>query len=136
MTDSPFMDKSAPPGAGDLSAALGRSAALWDRLRADLAADHSPLTETWKFYRHWTLQVRRRKRTVAWMTPRPKHFLVSMAYGERAAAAARASDLPEETKALIETAEKYAEGRAVRIEVRYRRDADVVRKVAAIRMAH
>ena len=88
-----------------------------------------------EFYRNWTLQLRGKKRTVAWLTPRSKHFLVSMAYGEKAAAAARASDLPDETKTLIETAEKYAEGRAVRLEIRFRKDAEIARKVAAVRMA-
>ncbi|MEN8150321.1 MAG: DUF3788 family protein [Planctomycetota bacterium] len=66
--------------------------------------------------------------------PRSKHFLASAAFGEKAVAAVRSSDLPAETKELVATAVRYAEGRAVRIEVRTRRDAGVVQRLAALRM--
>ena len=37
------------------------------------ADEYGPLTETWKFYKHWTLQVQRKKRTIA----RHNHVRVS-----------------------------------------------------------
>lgn len=132
--ESPFMDKATPPESPALADALGRSFGRWEELRAGLSADHGPLTETWKFSKHWTLQVRTKRRTVLWMSPRPKHFLASAAFGEKAVAAVKASELPASVKELVATAEKYAEGRAVRVEVRTRADAGVLRRLAALRM--
>jgi hypothetical protein len=135
MADPAFSDKGMAPEAGDLAQALGRSHALWDRLREELAERHAPTTETWKFFKHWTLQVRRKKRTVLWMTPHPKHCLAATALGEKAVEAAREADLPPATWELIENAPRYPEGRGVRVEVRVRRDLEIVLAIAAIKMA-
>ena len=134
MSESPFPDRSVAPEPTTLAEVLGRSFGRWEELRAGLAADHGPLTETWKFYKHWTLQVRTKRRTVLWMSPRTKHFLASAAFGEKAVAAVKASELDDRTKTTVAGAVQYAEGRAVRIEVRTRRDQEIVRRLAEIRM--
>ena len=125
-----------PPKERDVRRRLGRAGDRWAELLARLAEVHGPLTETWKFYKHWTLQVQRKKRTVVWLTPHEKYFLASTALGDKAAAAARRSDLPAEVKRMIRTAKKYAEGRACRIEIRTKRDVETVLDVAALKMAN
>lgn len=74
-------------------------------------------------------------RTILYMTPRRRHFLVGFALGEKAVAAARRSDLPASTLALIAEARKYAEGRALRLEIRTKKDLEVAKRLAAIKMA-
>ena len=37
------------PGAGDLEKMLGRTSAHWDDLKTHIAAEYSPLDETWNF---------------------------------------------------------------------------------------
>ena len=58
------------------------------------------------------------------------------ALGEKAVKAAHQSKLPKAVLDLIDSAPKYAEGRAVRLEVRTKKDVALVEKLAAIKMAN
>jgi hypothetical protein len=136
---SAFADKSKPPGPSELEKVLGRSSSLWEQLKDHLSSDYQPLTERWGFSGAkwgWSLQLKQKKRTILYMTPCNKHFLAGFAIGEKAAKAARASDLSDSALALIEGAPRYAEGRGVRIEVRTKKDLEDVKKLAAIKMAN
>ncbi len=139
MALSAFDDKSKKPGASDLEKMLGRSSAHWNALIAHIASDYAPLEQTWIFAGAswgWSLRLKQKKRTVLYMTPCKKHFLVGFVLGERAVKAAHESTLPEPVLTLIDGAKKYAEGRGVRIEVRNKKDRDAVMKLAAIKMAN
>lgn len=140
MTLDPFTEKANPPTKEGVAAALGRSATHWRALLAHLAETYPRVTETWRFFGgklgHWTLRVMSRKRTIFWLKPGRKSFLASTAFGEKAVAAARESDLPAEVIEAIDGARKYAEGRPVRIEVRTKADLEVTKLVAAIKMAN
>jgi hypothetical protein len=138
MTDIVFAEKGQPPRDDELAAVLGRSGRRWKELLDHLAETYPPLTETWKFYRQsgWILRVMRRKRTILWLVPCRRHFRASTAFGEKAVAAAVESDLPAEVIEAVRSARRYAEGRAVRLEVRTVRDLEVVKRIAAIKMAN
>lgn len=76
------------------------------------------------------------ERTVLYMTPCDRHFLVGFALGEKAVNAAGTGSLPDSIMAIIDEAPKYAEGRGVRIEVRNQADLEGVKALAAIKMAN
>lgn len=138
MSSSALLDHTREPRARELPAVLGRSHALWERLLAHLGAHYPPLTAAWKCYvrRHgWSLQVKRRKRTVLYMTPQAKRFRVTFVFGDKAVAAARKSGLPAEIMAIIDDAPKYVEGRGFSIEVKYKRDLAAIEMLAAVKMA-
>ncbi len=84
----------------------------------------------------WSLRLKQKKRTVLYMTPCSKHFLVGFALGEKAVRAAHAVPLADSILAEIDSAQKYAEGRALRIEVRTKKDLAAVKDVAAVKMAN
>jgi len=139
MTTSVFLDTCREPQPEELPAVLDRSHLHWKRLLAHLAQQYAPLTDAWKCYIRkygWSLQVKRRKRTVLYMTPQTKHFRVTFVLGDKAVAAARESDLPAQVMADIDGARKYVEGRSVGIDVRNKRDLAVVETLAAIKMAN
>ena len=139
MALSAFDDKSKEPLAAELEGALGRSSARWDELVAHIAEEYAPLDQTWNFSGAkwgWSLRLKQRKRTVLYMTPCERHFLVGFALGEKAVNAARAGSLPDSIMAIIDEAPKYAEGRGVRIEVRIQADLEGVKALAAIKMAN
>ena len=139
MALSAFDDKSKQPTAGDLKTMLGRTGVHWDSLRAHIAAEYPPLDETWNFAGAkwgWSLRLKQKKRTVLYMTPCRKHFLVGFALGEKAVKAAHDAGLPDSVIAVIDEAPRYAEGRGVRIEIRNKRDLDAVKKLAAVKMAN
>jgi len=139
MAPSALTDKAKVPHDGDAAEVLGRAAGLWRSLKAALAVQYEPLSEAWKFSGAkygWSLQLKQKKRTVLYMIPSEGFFTVAFAFGEKAVAAAHAGGLPAALLAVIDSAAEYPEGRAVRVEVRAKKDLAAVEKLAAIKMAN
>lgn len=139
MALSAFNDKSGPPRSRELKETLGRSSVLWDQLIDHLATEYEPVIEKWMMSSEkwgWSLQLKRKKRTILYMTPCKKHFLTGFVLGDKAVKAAQESGLPDAVLTLIDKAPKYAEGRGFRIEVRTKQDLEATKKLAAIKMAN
>lgn len=137
MAASAFGDKASPPRADQLHATLGRAARHWEAVVDRLGSAYPPLTETWKYGGQkwgWALRLQQPKRTVVWLTPCRGYFVAGLALGEKAVRAAHKSGLPAAVLTLIDGAKKYAEGRAVRLEVRTQKDVRIVEQVAAAKM--
>ena len=137
MALSAFDDKSKRPRRSDLEATLGRTSVHWNSLVSHVAAEYEPLEETWMFAGAkwgWSLRLKQKKRTVLYMTPCQRHFLVGFVLGEKAVRAARASGLPDSVLEIIDGAKKYAEGRGVRIEIKNKKDVEIAKRLAAIKM--
>ena len=139
MALSAFEDKSVKPSKRSLKTTLGRTSAHWDDLIAHISSEYPPLDETWNFAGAawgWSLRLKQKKRTVLYMTPCRGHFIVGFALGEKVVKAARSSGLPKSVLSVIAEAKKYAEGRAVRLEIRTKKDLESVKRLAAIKMAN
>jgi hypothetical protein len=139
MALSAFDDKSKKPGTGELERILGRTSAHWNSLKTHIAAEYPPLDDTWNFAGAkygWSLRLKQKKRTVLYMTPCKKHFLVGLVLGEKAVRAAHDSSLPGTILKVIDEARKYAEGRGIRIEVRNKGVLKSIKELAAIKMAN
>lgn len=121
MALSCFDDKSLPPDECRLRAALGASAAAWDKLQLQVQAG-GPLELEWAFPGPsfgWSLRLRRSKRILLYLTPQRDFFHVGIVLGERAAAAALAdASLPAEVRQALGEARPYAEGRGLRLPCR------------------
>jgi hypothetical protein len=139
MALSAFDDKSKQPRPGDLRKTLGRTSAHWDSLIAYLEAEFPPLDQTWNFAGAnwgWSLRLKQKKRTILYLTPCQGHFLVGFALGEKAVEAAHDASLPASFLTIIDEAKKYAEGRAVRVEIKNKKDIEATKKLATIKMAN
>ena len=127
-----FAGKPGAPADAELSAELGPSRELWDRLLADLARE-CDLTETeWNSYSPkagWALRVKKGKRNIVYLSPGRGGFMASFALGDKAAQAARKI-------VNLDGARKYAEGAAVRIDVKSAAGVAVVVKLAAIKLKY
>jgi len=137
MALSAFDDEKKKPKAKDLEETLGRTYRHWNNLLAHMATECTALVENWNFYGAkwgWSLQLRQKKRTILYMTPCRKHFLVGFVLGEMAVKAAHNSTLAKSAIAIIDEATKYAEGRAVRLEIRNKDDLECAKKLAAVKM--
>jgi len=137
MALSAFADRSKMPQANDLKGVLGRSGNHWTAIIEHAASHYSPLDQSWGFSGTawgWALRLKQKKRTIMYLTPCERYFIVGFALGEKAVRAAHEAGLDESTLAMIDGARKCAEGHAVRIEVRRKRDRDQVIRLAAIKM--
>jgi hypothetical protein len=115
-----FLDKSTPPSDETLRVALAGTAELWEQLIARLGKHFPPVDVVWHFASKkigWSARINHGKRTIVYLLPGDGWFQVSMALGEKAAAAARDSELRDAILPLIDAAPKYAEGRGIRFEI-------------------
>ncbi|HEX2694740.1 MAG TPA: DUF3788 domain-containing protein [Acidobacteriota bacterium] len=131
-----FIGRPEPPDDDELGETLGPAKALWDGLTAGLSEEFAIGAPEWKSYSPkagWTLRLFHKKRAIVYLSPARGWFLASFALGEKAVRAVLGMGLPASVVKAIEGAKKYAEGTAVRIEVKRPADVKVVRKLAAVK---
>jgi hypothetical protein len=139
MALSVFDNKEKQPTTADIRRELGRSAAVWQELTEWLAERFDPLTEEWNFPGQkwgWSLRLKYKKRAVLYLTPREKYFHVGFVLGEKAVNAALKMNLPTSVVKEVKIAPKYAEGRGIRLDVRYKKDLAAVKILAEAKMAN
>jgi len=73
---------------------------------------------------------------IVYLVPCKGHFRVTFIFGDKAVAAAEQSTLPESILEMLRSARRYAEGRAIRFEVRKQEDVENVKKLIEIKMAN
>ena len=137
MALSALDDKSQVPTESALAVVLGPAKELWDELCESLASEFPPLTQKWSYSGKqwgWSLALKQKKRTIVYLTPSEAFFYAGFALGERAVVAARRGRLPPSVLQVIETSRKYAEGRAVRLEVHIAEDIGHILEVTAAKM--
>ena len=139
MLTNAFIGKTEPPTDKELAAALGPAKAIWDNLLANVAQECGATVLEWKCYSPkwgWWLRVKRKARTIVWLSPSQDCFEVLFILGEAAMAAARQTKLPQRVLQIINEAPKYPEGSGVRLRVKSRRDLAAVKKLARIKLIH
>ena len=133
LAPNAFIGKPAPPTSKELSNALGGTESLWDGLIRELTSQRLIDRQEWHSYSKkagWSLKLLGCERVILYMSPLYGCFRASFALGEKALQAARTSGLSAATRKLLAEAKKYAEGTAVRIEVRDAEDLETVKKFA------
>lgn len=126
-----FIGQETAPTDRELATVLGATRALWDQLLAELASEHN-LAREWNSYSlkaGWSLRLKREKRNIVYLSPSRGGFIASFALGDKAMKAARASELPKRVLKIIDQAKRYAEGTAVRVEVKGPEDVAVAKKL-------
>ncbi len=78
----------------------------------------------------------KKKRTILYAIPCPKHFIAAFAWVRRPARRRLGPVSRPRFSSVIEEAPRYPEGRGVWLEVRNKRDLEAVLKVASIKMAN
>lgn len=139
MTVNAFISKPSQPSDKELAAALGPAKAVWDQLLADLSDEHDVNDHEWKCHSlkwGWSLRVKRKQRTIVWLSPRPGSFEVLFILGDKAMRALREIKLPQRVIKVVNDAPKYPEGTGVRLEVKSSRDIGTLKKLAAIKQAN
>lgn len=139
METNAFMDKSVQPDDAQLARVLGKSINFWEAIKQHITQKHGDFTEEWKFYNAksgWTLKVLRKKRNLFFFIPLQGAFRVAFVFGDKAVAAVEKSDLPEALKNELRKARKYAEGRGIRIEVKFQKDVEHIKKLIDIKVGN
>jgi len=137
MLPNAFIGKTEKPTPEELAAELGSAMALWDRLVAGLSEEHGITGQEWNSYSRkagWALRLKMGERNIVYLSPSRRCFMASFALGDKAIEVARAAKFPPSVTQILNGARRYAEGTAVRIEVRAAKDVAIVKKLAAIKL--
>ena len=137
MIANAFAGKATPPGEAELAGVLGPAKAVWDQLLAELAEDCNLTAKEWNSYSRkagWALRLKRGERNIVYLSPGEGCFMASFVLGDKAVAAARAGKLPQSAMDIIDCAKRYAEGTAVRLDIRTPRQIALVKKLVAIKL--
>ena len=139
MLPNAFIGQVTKPTDAELVAALGPAKSLWDQLLAGLAKKYNLTVHEWNSHSPkagWSLRLKRKGRNILYLGPCPGAFRVAFVLGDKAVAAARQSDLPQSVIKIINTAKRYAEGTAVRLEIKAVKDITAVIHLAGIKLAN
>lgn len=135
-TPNAFIGKKVRPSEKDVATKLGSSGEAWKELLAWLK-DLGIACDQWKSISPkygWSLYPALRKRTILYLGPCEGCFRAAFVLGDRAVAAARASDLPAPLLEQIAASRRFAEGTGVRLIVRGSEDLEPVRKLVGIKL--
>lgn len=132
MLPNAFIGKTSRPTDEELAGILGAAKPLWDELAAEMACEWSSYSPK----AGWSLRLRIGKRNIVYLSPHRGSFMASFALGEKALQAARDSGLPPRVQRILAEAKHYAEGAAVRLEVKKAADLPIVRKLMAAKASH
>jgi len=139
MLPNAFIGKTKAPTDAEVADALGPARELWDLLLAELAGESGLVDREWNSSSPktgWALRLKHQKRNIVYLSPCKGGFRAAFALGDKAVRAARQSGLPRQVIEIIDQAKRYAEGTAVRIEVKGPTDIAVVRKLTSIKLEH
>lgn len=131
-----FIGKKTQPTPNDVAAQLGAATASWNELLAWLKTQGIECKE-WKSISPkygWSLRPAVKARTIVYLGPCANCFRASFVLGDKAVAAAKASDLPKPLLEQIATARRYAEGTGVQMLVREPADLRAVEKLVEIKL--
>lgn len=95
------------PSAEELSAALGLTGAIWNRLVEAMAEKYGVTVQEWTSYSPkygWSLRLKLKKRNILYMAPRKGCFQVAFILGDKAMQAVKQIKLPQPVAKAIENA--------------------------------
>jgi Protein of unknown function (DUF3788) len=136
-TPNAFVGRTDQPTEKEVSAALGKSAAVWRQLIEDLAEQHGVTFQEWNSYSPkygWTLRLKLKKRTIIHLSPCIDCFRAAFIMGDKAVAAVLASDLPKRVAQIVRDAPHYPEGTGIRLLVKRTADLPAIRKLALAKL--
>ena len=139
MQENAFVNQLNAPSEDELTAALGGTRVLWDRLIAELATEYGVGDREWKSYSPkygWSLRLIRKKRNILYLSPCSGAFQAMLILGDKAMLAVAGSKWPRKVIKIIEEAPHYPEGTGIRMDVTRAADVEIVKKLCVIKLQH
>jgi hypothetical protein len=130
-----FTDKSRMPFAADLKASVRSKLLIWEDL-ARFGEETCRREGEWKFYGKnygWALRYRKAGKAFMSLYPGKDGLTVQVILTDEQVARARAFDLSDKVRTLMEGAHPYPEGRWLFIPITSRRGADEVKRLLAVK---
>jgi hypothetical protein len=137
MEEKFFTDKSKQPTEADLKKVLGVTYKFWIDLIKFVETNFGSAVTEWKYYgakSGWLQKLFLKKRNLLFFIPYSKYFRIGLVFGDKAVDEILKSDLPKEITEEIKKTKKYAEGRGLRIDVKEKKNLEIVMKLLRIKV--
>lgn len=137
MLANAFAGQARRPSSTQIAHALGEMHSLWLDLVSSLKRELKLDREEWNSYSTkagWSLRLQFKKRNIVYLAPCSEAFRACFVLGDRALNVAKNANLPADVLKMLDQAKRYPEGTAVRLEVHTRKDLEVVKSLARIKM--
>ncbi len=134
-----FMDELVMPNEDSIKDALGNNYKYWKEIKTTLNAKYEGLKEEWKYYGKktgWTLKLFYKKRNLFFFSVYEDYFILAFVFSDKAVDAITKSNLPSKYINEILATKKYAGGRGLRIEVRYKVEVKIIIKLTEIKILY
>ena len=135
-----FRGKATQPGETELSAALGRSAKLWNEFIQWMAEEEGVVGKEWKgicVHKYgWSLRLKQKSSNIVYLGPGEGCFMVSFVLSDKALQAAKEAHLRKVVAEALSAAPRYPEGNGLRLVVQRAADLPAIRKIALIKLAN
>jgi hypothetical protein len=138
MKPNAFIGQSRKPTEKQLAEALGPAKTAWDGLAEGLAKEQS-LTREWKSYSikmGWSLRLKRKERSIVYLSPFRDGFQAAFIFGDKAMGTVRKTEWPQRIQKILSEAPRYPEGTGIRLNIKKPKDTEIVKQLAAIKLAH
>lgn len=138
MALSALDDKAAEPTLSDLTRVLGPCEEAWHHLVSRMGAVYGSLSEEWTYSGAkygWSARLKRKKRTILYLIPQERAFLVGLVLGDRALGLLRRDELTPDVLGIIDEAPRYGEGTGFRIPVTSIEDCSAIETIVEAKMA-
>ncbi|MFC2112921.1 DUF3788 family protein [Bacteroidota bacterium] len=132
MSENVFREKDIHPSDELVKNALKTSYPYLEIIRKYIADSIGETTEEWKYYGKklgWTMKTFYKKRNLFFIGIYEGYFMMAFIFGDKAYNALMESDLSAELKSELKSAQKYAEGRGLRLKIeddRYLEDIKIL----------
>ena len=137
MLEKLLYDKTKKPADKDLSEVLGSSYKNWEEIKKFLNEEFGSVVEDWKFYGQkygWALKMLLKKRNLFFFVPGNNKFKIAFIFGDKAVSVVEKTDLPKELIEELKNAKKYMEGRGLSIEMKSKKQVDIIKKLVRIKV--
>jgi len=132
-----FNNKFEEPNEEMLASVLGETKEWLDAICEFIKKEFGNFHTEWKYYGSklgWSLKLFHKKRNVLFVAPEHGYFRVAFTLGEKAFGDVMQSDLPDRIKQELNEATVYAEGRALRMEIRKKEDIEPLWQLIRIKL--
>ena len=140
LAEKPILsDPDQYPSEDVIFSCIGRKASLWTGLFNALHEQHPDFEEEWRYYRdgkNWLMKVRRKSKTIFWLSVWRKAFKITFYLSDKAADAIDQSELSEALKEQFRHGKRYGKIRGVTIDFSKKKDLEYADMLIAIRMKH
>ncbi len=139
MLANAFVGREHAPSHHDLDFTLGAGQVLWRQLIVEVRAAGIIDGKEWgtsSVKAGWSLRLTRKQRILVYLAPAIGCFTASLVLGDKALAALSRDRLSASAVKLLESAKRYPEGTAIRVEVRSEADVNFVKTLTAAKSSH